>query len=274
MSLEFLIEDCVDSNFNEGLPAKRRNDILAELKNKDLVPILDRSYAVLSQCFGSLQALPPGQSSDIEPLTTAMNCVLGMLGPLALLAKPSDMTEPARNFVDVAVLLLSVEPLKGRALELLSRVARAGQVLSREAFGSLLHSLSPVLGAVYASAPPSSTALDGHIYYGIMAGRVDVDGMDDLEHSKRLIEAATIALTSSIELLADRRDSDTLEAAQERPLQVSRVWNCVSVDLVLHSNHIPIFATERFIWRHWLEQLCTYHLGGSILMSSSTGTNC
>lgn len=220
MSLEFLIEDCVDCNFNESLPAKRRNDILTELKNHDMVHVLDLSYNILSLCFGSLNMMPDTALTEKEELATAMNSILGMLAPMAILAKPADMTEPNRNFADVAVLLLRFHPLKERALELLSRVSRAGQLLSRDAFKNLLTSLREILSSVYNSQPTTQTALDGHIYYGSLAGRVDVIGMDDLKYNKRLLDVATVALTSNIELLADRHDSDTIDKVQERIFQV------------------------------------------------------
>ena len=215
MSLEFLVEDCVDCHFNEGLPAKRRNDILTELKNEELNSILDASYSVLSRCYGALSTAAPEAAAE---LVGAMNSVLGMLCPFALLAKPSDMTDPARNFTEVSVLLLRVEPLKVQALELLSRIARVGQILCREAYIGLLRTLPAVLVATCApSACPSGGALDGHMYYGPAAGRSDIDKLD---HCKRLVEAASVMLTSSIELLQDRRVDDSIDPEVNDTLQV------------------------------------------------------
>lgn len=219
MGLEFLVEDCVDSNFNEGLPAKRRNDILVELKSKDLSPILDLSYGILSQYYGHIATLPSGAGPELTEAIAAMNTVLGMLAPLALLAKPSEMTDPLRNYADVTVLLLNVEPLKDRALELLGRVGRVGHLLSREALGSLLQSLPPVLGKIFGSLPGHSI-MDGHLYYGSSAGRVVVDGLDKFDYSKRLIEVATVILASNLELLEDRHDSDSVDRQQVGNLQV------------------------------------------------------
>lgn len=205
----------MDCHFNEGLPAKRRNDILTELKNKDLNSILDASYSVLSRFYGALTSAAPEAAVE---LVAAMNAVLGMLCPVALLAKPSDMTDPARNFAEVSVLLLRIEPLKVQALELLSRISRVGQILCREAYVGLLRTLPTALAATCApSTVPSGGPLDGHIYYGPAAGRSDIDNLD---HCKRLVDAASVLLTSSIELLQDRHDDSSIDREVDETLQV------------------------------------------------------
>jgi hypothetical protein len=227
MSLEFLIEDCVDSSFNDRLPAKRRNDILTELKSKDLAMILSAAYGMLSQCFGHLRSgTATVSTAPVDPgeVTAAMNAVLSMLGPVALLAKANEMTDPAHNFADVAVLLLAVEPLSARALELLARVVRPGQALSRESMASLLRALPPVLQAVLtpsgggsssSSRPQAGAVIDGHIYYGNPSSKIDSDGIDKLEHVKKLVETATVLLAGNIDLLADRQDSDAMDKEME-----------------------------------------------------------
>ena len=226
MTLEFLIEDNIDSNFNEHLPAKRRNDILTGLKNRDLSAIMDSSYSVLSQCFGRLKATPESAMGEIEEITIAMNTILGTLAPTALLASAEEMTDSKRSFADVAVYLMASDALSAKALELLSRIVRPGQVLSRDSLYSLLRSVPPVLRALHqsmlkaSSTTPNSIEIEGHIYYGNGSNRMRLNDPDKVEYFKKLIDTSLCMFACNIDSIADRHNSGTIDATCKDIVQV------------------------------------------------------
>ena len=54
-SLEFMLTDCFDADFNSHLPSQRRQEIIAGLRDK--LPILLQSiYTSIQNCAGSLHS--------------------------------------------------------------------------------------------------------------------------------------------------------------------------------------------------------------------------
>ena len=113
MSIEFLVEDCVDADFNSTLPAQRRNDILTTLKEKQ-EPLIQYTISFITQGINEI-----ANSSSSSSSISVLNSVLRMLGPIATLATPEDLCTENSDVSALIPVMLSIVDLQEQTAQLL-----------------------------------------------------------------------------------------------------------------------------------------------------------
>jgi len=114
MTLEFLVQDCVDGDFNSTLPTLRRQEIVSGLRER-LLPLLQTLHAFLTQCALQLQGGIAEQVHEGKVLGTA---TLRLAVALAAFAKSGELCAPGHDLSRLTLQLLSVPVLQADAVNL------------------------------------------------------------------------------------------------------------------------------------------------------------
>lgn len=116
MTLEFLVQDCVDGDFNTSLPTQRRQEILTGLRER-LQPLLQTSHAFLTQCAEQLQGGGGSaeQAAEGKALGTA---ALRLVVALAAFAKSGELCASGHDLCRLTLQLLSLSALQADAVNL------------------------------------------------------------------------------------------------------------------------------------------------------------
>ena len=138
MCLEYLVQDCVDADFNSTLPTLRRQDILAGLKER-LRPLLDTSHAYLVQCEMQIKT---GDTAQVYEGTCLGNATLRLIVAMTTFAKPIEMCAEPCDMSVLALQLLSCHPLQVEAVSFLH--ALTSQKLETALFARLLEAISGI----------------------------------------------------------------------------------------------------------------------------------
>lgn len=143
MAIEFVVEDCVDADFNSSLTASRRNDILTTLKEKQ-EPLIQYTFTYISQCLSDMSAAGSASSSSCA----MVNAALRMLCPISTLATPEEMCLERSDFSSLIPVLLSIPETQEQTAKFLNVVIYQRK-LSVDLFLRLLAVLpSALIGAV------------------------------------------------------------------------------------------------------------------------------
>ena len=126
--LEFLVTDCVDSDFNSVLPAQRRQDILTGLRNH-LEIVLQTAYDYLMECcnhyaslLGAANQGTDGVQAEVTLVASLINTTTRMVDRLAQCSKVSEVFTEKHNFSVLAVSMLTLPQVQMEACNLLNTV--------------------------------------------------------------------------------------------------------------------------------------------------------
>lgn len=119
--IEFVVEDCVDSDFNSTLPTQRRTDIITSLKD-NLKPLLEYTFGYLGSNVTDLyQALSvQGSIAGREQQCELIRATLKMLCPIATVATAEEFSAEGANFAIFVPNLLDIGPIQDQAVKFLS----------------------------------------------------------------------------------------------------------------------------------------------------------
>jgi hypothetical protein len=138
MCLEYLVQDCVDGDFNSTLPSQRRQDILSGLQAR-LAPLLQTCHAFLVQCEVQVKS---GDAAQAQEGTALGNAALRLVSALSVTAKPAEICAPSSDFGVLALQLLSSPALQVEAVNFLHELT--SQKLEPALFASLLEAISSI----------------------------------------------------------------------------------------------------------------------------------
>jgi hypothetical protein len=144
MTLEFLIEDCLDSDFNHCLPAQRRQDIIVAVR-VHLEPLLVHAYEFLGRMVG-LHGAAAENSPGAQTAGSLGKSVLRMVNALFLLDKPEVVCAPNHNFAAVLPQLMAAAAHREEGAALLNKLSN--HRLTSELFLGLVMTVPVAIGAV------------------------------------------------------------------------------------------------------------------------------
>ena len=116
MTLEFLIQDCVDGDFNTSLPSLRRQDILTGLRER-LSALLRTTYGFLVQCATQLQNRF-GHVNEAQECKALGVATLRLVTALASFAKSSELCAAPHDMFRLTLQLLSLDAVQTEAVNL------------------------------------------------------------------------------------------------------------------------------------------------------------
>jgi hypothetical protein len=115
LTLSYVIEDCVDGDFNTSLPTLRRQDILTGIKNS-LSILLQVIYDFLSQCAVEVTVRPCNEATRLCVAT------LNLIGTFCSFAKSTELCCQGRDFTIIITQLLSTSTIQNEAVNVLYEI--------------------------------------------------------------------------------------------------------------------------------------------------------
>eukprot|EP01041_Mallomonas_annulata_P004813 gene4813-9600_t len=103
---EYLVEDCIDTDFNTSLPTQRRQDIIQGI-TQYMEPLLSFSYTYLFKCVEVVVSYSQISTSTVIQSALLAKTVLQFLKVLLYLAKPIDFYNESYNIIEACVSMLS-----------------------------------------------------------------------------------------------------------------------------------------------------------------------
>ena len=171
MTLEFLVEDCVNSDFNSSLPAVRRNDILTSVKEQQS-SILQYTFSFLSKHVHELYEVQtslglPALKATRKNECTLVNTTIRMLCPFASLASPEEMCADGSDFSTLIPVMLSMAPLQDQAAQMVETIV-SHKHMSLDLLMKFLLLLPPAFDQAFSSYDdPIST--EGFLFQRLLA---------------------------------------------------------------------------------------------------------
>ena len=136
ISLENLLIDCTDVDFNNQLPSTRRSDILGAIKS-NLTPLLVTSFNFQEHCLSILRS-----STDLIGKLCSLaliNANIRLLQPIITFIKPDDVCRPPHDFGVGVISMLNIRDIQLEAVNLLHTISQ--HKLSIELFARIIESI-------------------------------------------------------------------------------------------------------------------------------------
>lgn len=121
MSIEFIINDCVDEDFKSSLPTQRRQDIVGGFVAEQNL-LLSTAFEFYSLCVALYFA--NANNATGEHVSNLANATIRMMLPLTAFIKVEDLCASGHDLSLVTVKLLSTPALQSEALDYLHAVCQ------------------------------------------------------------------------------------------------------------------------------------------------------
>jgi Exportin 1-like protein/Importin-beta N-terminal domain len=242
MSIQYLFEDCIDSDFSSSMPSARRQDILSAIQSQ-LAPLLATAFSFFQYCY--TVHTTSANEDERAGAGEMINTTFRMIRPLVVFVKPDRVCLPEHDFAAAAIGLLSSSEVQQEAAELLSTISQ--HKLPREIFGPIVQK---VVGANVTSLPEDVQESIGfqRLYASAVFSLLSLNIKEATSPSFLAIPGAAELLSEHISLMAKLLSQPSRRLAAEVATQWTKIFKEESI------GNLP-----------WMKDVCAVVLRGQRL---------